>query len=283
MESDLAPHFIFSSVEAVFAEVTRLKRQRGDDTLVFGHVTPADFRDVEAERDRIDEHSRLFYQPAEECLIITVPTSPHEQMHLGLYQDIVLAMGQMGVGREWAGTGATTMDPPNGSSGQADSAGFPRSSRTSSGWPTLVIEAGFSQTLPSLRVKMRWWFSSSGHQVKVVIIVKIELANERVRMEKWVEEIGRPGATSTRAATRLGLVALQPVCQQAIEIDWTGPQRLQHTPTQARTAHQFRVTGGPLVIRFSEIFLRQPTGQEGDITITDSQLQDLAARFWQSV
>ncbi|KAK0703538.1 hypothetical protein B0T26DRAFT_731810 [Lasiosphaeria miniovina] len=39
-------------------------------------------------------------------------------------------------------------------------------------WPTLVIEAGFSQSLGELHIAMRRWFSMSNHEVKIVLLAK---------------------------------------------------------------------------------------------------------------
>ncbi|KAK3935211.1 hypothetical protein QBC46DRAFT_272236, partial [Diplogelasinospora grovesii] len=68
--------------------------------------------------------------------------------------------------------------------------------------PTLVIEAGNSQTLEQLRVDMRWWFGPSNHQVKIVLLAKLDRNQGQIVLEKWVETRAqpRPGATTTRAA-----------------------------------------------------------------------------------
>ncbi|KAK0730613.1 hypothetical protein B0H67DRAFT_562309, partial [Lasiosphaeris hirsuta] len=41
-------------------------------------------------------------------------------------------------------------------------------------WPTLVIEAGVSQTLAQLRIGMQRWFSMSNHEVKIVLLAKFD-------------------------------------------------------------------------------------------------------------
>ncbi|KAM7183797.1 hypothetical protein V8F33_013376 [Rhypophila sp. PSN 637] len=55
--------------------------------------------------------------------------------------------------------------------------------------PTLVIEAGFSQTMDELRNDMRWWFNASNHDVKIVLLVKMYLQNKEIWIERWQEVI----------------------------------------------------------------------------------------------
>ncbi|ERT03275.1 hypothetical protein HMPREF1624_01581 [Sporothrix schenckii ATCC 58251] len=183
----------------------------------------------------------------------------------------------------WMSLSTTTFDATNGSSGQADSAGWPIDSRNAGDWPTLVVEAGFSQTLPSLRAKMRWWFSASDHQVKVVVLVKMDASHETICIEKWVERPNRPGATTTRQVTRAGLRAPEPFCDQSINITWTGPAPIMDMSKQDRTPARFRVSGAPLVIGFAEVYLRAPTVGEHDIAITDVDLQHYASLIWKYI
>ncbi len=278
IDDEVVPSIIFTDVPSVFTRLSELLDN--NDTLIVENIAPSDFRALEAERDRRGEHSRLFYQPDNACLIITVPTLSHNQMHLLIYREIDNAINAMGASSQWEPIGDTTHNVSNGSSGQGDSAGCPTSRRDSE-WPTLVVEAGFSQTRPSLRAKMRWWFAASGHQVKVVILVKMQRAQETILVEKWVEVTGRRGATATRWATNAGLTTPQPACERAIETAWAGHQPVLQTPKLGRVPSLFRVTGGPLIIRFAEIFLRAPVAQEHDITISAANLQYVASRIWQ--
>ncbi|OIW30885.1 hypothetical protein CONLIGDRAFT_642929 [Coniochaeta ligniaria NRRL 30616] len=58
---------------------------------------------------------------------------------------------------------------------EADSSGGPSPERDfPDTWPTLVIEAGFSQSLSELQKAVRWWFAEPLHDVKIVLIVKFE-------------------------------------------------------------------------------------------------------------
>ncbi len=100
------------------------------------------------------------YHADSEILIITIPTDVHEQLHLALYKRIDLQI--------------TAKGHPGGDGGEGDSTGGPKPEREGHGtWPTL-IEAGDSESLPELRRDMRWWFSTSNHDVKIVLLAKFD-------------------------------------------------------------------------------------------------------------
>ncbi|KIH86505.1 hypothetical protein SPBR_08623 [Sporothrix brasiliensis 5110] len=282
-----APDVLFAGVDNVFECLVHLDKNQ--DVLVVGDVSPTNFRAIETERNRRGQKFRLFYQPAWELVVVTVPTLVHSIMHTMLYDTVRDALRGMNAHAGWMSVGTTTFNATNGSSGQADAAGWPIDSRNADDWPTLVVEAGVSQTLrlSLLQAKMRWWFdvATSNHQVKVVVLVMLDAAREAICIEKWVktQKPGRPGATTTRQATCSGLAAPQPVCAQTIDITWAGPAPIMQMPKQDRAPAHFCVTGGPLVIGFGEIYLRVPNTEEHDIAIATAHLQQYASRLWQYV
>ena len=170
--------------------------------------------------------------------------------------------------------GATTLRAqgqghPTGDEGEGDSTGGPRPERSSEGcWPTLVIEAGVSQSLGALRNDMRWWFSASDHQVQIILLAKFERPQSAIILEKWEEEPSttRPGAMTTRNAA-----ALQPVLRQTITI----------TPDTTTNPISFNVTSGALVLGFERLFLRPPGPGEGDFVLSVQELEDYAQIVWE--
>jgi hypothetical protein len=115
---------------------------------------------------------------------------------------------------------------------------------------------------------MQWWFEASDHQVKIVLLVKLDSGHQEITIEKFVEEPAqaRTGATLTRWAS-----ALQPVCRQRITIN-------RDRSTSPPTYHTVR---GALVLEFRLLFLRDPTPQEGgDFIIGVRDLERFAERVW---
>jgi hypothetical protein len=217
-------------------------------------------------------------------LIITIPTSEHEGLHRGLDNYLLIDAVSMGLSGEYFSIGSTTfMDrDANGnitSEGEGDSCRVPLSMRTKNQYPTLVIEAGWSQTLQKLREKARWWFDKSNRDVKTVLLVKSSPGSKYIRIEKWklAPATSRQGATTTQAAT-----AMTPQCVHVVEIARAGGIDDAH-PNRFDPA-SYVVTGGPLPLEFIDIFLRQPIPPgERDLIIGNTTLQQYAANFWRAM
>ncbi len=228
-------------------------------------VSPANFAEIEREREKRRRKFRFRrFDSGRRVLFIIIPTRVHEALHIGLYEGYRDQLVRSGRARGWRSTGASTrrgQGQPVGDAGEGDSTGGPRlEGGTKEDWPTLVIAAGVSESLNELRNDMRWWFATSDHQVKLVLLAKFEHARCTITLEKWEEEAGgtRPGATTTRHAA-----AVQPVLQQTITI------------TQDRTADHvsYNVTGGALMLGFRALFLRDPGPGEGDFVLSVQQLE----------
>ncbi|KAK3359144.1 hypothetical protein B0T25DRAFT_532079 [Lasiosphaeria hispida] len=102
---------------------------------------------------------------------------------------------------------------------------FP-TSQSIDNWPTLMIEAGDSVSLRALRMDMEWWFRASNHQVKIVLLAKLDRHGRKITLEKWVEI--QPAASRLRPRTR-STTTLGPGRAQGIVITWA--PGLVNTPT----------------------------------------------------
>ncbi len=124
---------------------------------------------------------RLFYLADRDLLIITIPTRSHEVLHVGFQNLLIVSLALMGVDTQWIPLGATRLSR-GGGSGEGDSSGGPWDTRGGAeSWPTLVIEAGVSQSGPSLRLKMRWWFAASEAQVSYIFVLHEFSSDKRTR------------------------------------------------------------------------------------------------------
>ncbi|KAJ4318170.1 hypothetical protein N0V84_006996 [Fusarium piperis] len=157
----------------------------------------------------------------------------------------------MRLGFERGGMGATTWrtkGSPDRDGAEGDSTGGPKGS----GWPTLVIEAGCSRSIESLRNDMEWWFNASDRQVKTVLLVKSDSGSEDITIEKW------------QAA------GLEPSRSQVVTIS-----RGSNTSSVAPT-----VLGGPLRLDSELLFGREPGQGEHDVVLPVTELQQLAGMVW---
>ncbi|KAK0708401.1 hypothetical protein B0H67DRAFT_636892 [Lasiosphaeris hirsuta] len=139
------------------------------DFLTVTNVTLSSFTEIEL-------NSRI--------LIITIPTDLHEALHLGL-----LSRAHPG---------------GDGGEGEGDSTGGLKPECIGLGkCPTLVISAGDSETLGELHNGTRWWFQTSNHEVKIVILAKFDRRQHHILLEKWEEELA-VSYNVTRGALVLG-------------------------------------------------------------------------------
>ncbi|KAL7932663.1 hypothetical protein V8C35DRAFT_328292 [Trichoderma chlorosporum] len=236
----------------------------GDALRVTG-VSPSVFKvlDEGYEENKI----RLsMYTEDTQCLIITITTGPHEVSHLELNQELNAQINGMGLRYNWQNYGSKTFfferrSPGGGGGGgkQTDSCGKPVPERRG-GYPTIIIESGYSQTLPAVRDKIRSWFRDSNHQIKIVIFAKLYPTERRILIERWEE---RPQGGPLEGS-------LTPDCCQAVNITET-----------SKTPPVYQVTGNDdLVLDFRLLFLRDPRQGEGDVIITAAWLQRYARRVW---
>ncbi|KAL7805954.1 hypothetical protein V8C44DRAFT_339834 [Trichoderma aethiopicum] len=251
-------------------ELHQVVRQVPGDFLIVQNVSPVDFEEICRPERRGFRVRR--YHADRRLLFITIPTALHEVLHAGIYQAIMFKIGPSAQDI-WKPMMSTTFRPqghPGGDGGEGDSSGGPVSVRHHRhAWPTLVIEAGDSESLRALQDDMRWWFSASDHQVKIVLLAKFDHRLQQILIERWEEEAAtRPGATTTRRAATFG--ASQPVLQQSITIT--------RDPTGS-----YQVVRGDLVLSFRLLFLRDPGPQEGDVIIPTRDLQRYAHLVWLAV
>jgi hypothetical protein len=191
---------------------------------------------------------------------------------MALFSELLHKFSQMGLHRSYKSIAASRCKADwgritGGDEGEGDSAMGPVPDRMGPReWPTLVIEAGYAESLAGLRHDMEWWFNTSNHQVKVVLLAKWHQPQNHIQLEKWEEDQqgSRPGATTTRSVARL-----VPVLRQTIDI----------TEDATVSPPTYNVARGALVLNFSLLFLRPPniSQGEGDFVFTVEDLKWYAA------
>ncbi|KAJ8127739.1 hypothetical protein O1611_g5898 [Lasiodiplodia mahajangana] len=261
------PTIRFTNVKELLQAINRVP----GDYLVVIDVSPSDYEEINRQERRPFRIRRYYANTG--ILIITIPTHLHEALHLQLYRRYDHKLVRNGQEDSWAPIGSTTFRPqghPGGDSGEGDSSGGPKPARNYKGaWPTLVIEAGDSESLGALRDDMRWWFSASDHQVNIVLLTKFDHPNQKIIIERWEEELQtREGATTTHQSAASPVFT--PTLQQTITI----------TQNTATNPVSYCVTRGALVLSFRLLFLRNPEPQEGDFVISIEELQAYARDIW---
>ncbi|KAK0701779.1 hypothetical protein B0T26DRAFT_530007 [Lasiosphaeria miniovina] len=182
----------------------------------------------------------------------------------------------MALNRNWVPMGSKIVrgqgDRHGGDGAEADSSGGPMPGRELEvDWPTLLVEAGDSETLAELRNNMKWWFSASDNQVKIVLLAKFDRVQDHIILEKWIE---------APAPSQPGASTLIPDCAQVITIT-RDPGITNTDPLQFDHTSYIVSSSGALRLEFDHLFLRQPAAKgEGDIIISIQDLQAYTVNFW---
>ncbi|KAH8909772.1 hypothetical protein BR93DRAFT_418618 [Coniochaeta sp. PMI_546] len=191
-QRDDMPTIQFTNVEDLF----QVARQTQGDFLIV-KVPLSVFEDLSLREKRPFRIRR--YHVNQRLLIITTRTYLHEKLHLELWRILDLQFARNNQEDDWGPIGSTTFRTPGhpgGDGGEADSSGGPWPLRGLGGsWPTLVIDAGDSESILALQDDMRWWFSASNHDVKIVLLAKFDRRHQK--------SLSRDGKRSDRTAKEL--------------------------------------------------------------------------------
>ncbi|KAJ9293631.1 hypothetical protein DTO271G3_7513 [Paecilomyces variotii] len=244
---------------AISAKKQNLDKVSQDQYLTFDHITSEEFARIEEHRIDLGRGPAFSYFGDIETLVIKLPTRAHEKAHATLGQRMQAQIFQMEVGwDEFVAINATAMKGRNNSKKEGDSAWQNEKLRPSKeDWPNVVIEAGLSGSLARLRSDARWWIENSVGKVLIVLVVWIQGASKRVKIEKWI-----PDVQLERCSPRLS----SPTKVADIEID----------QLSASVCH-----GAPLRLEFERVFGRPPRNVlEHDIIFMQTDLEDWARLLW---
>ena len=243
------------------------KLNEGDEShqyLSFSHVSPKQLESIEAHRHDLGG-VRLTYFGDIETLIIKVISEAHERAHLTLGQRIFLEVVAMQIRvEEFTAIGSTRYRGQTASSKESDSGWKNLRVRSNTGdWPSLIIEAGMSESLPRLRSDARWWLEHSAGNVRIVLLVWIQPTIRTVQIEKWVTGPMPP----TRVITRRVQSNAFPIRTAEIKID-------QSTTPPV-------INGAPLTLEFDKVFDRPANApNEHDVVFNGQDLAEWASWLW---
>ena len=237
--------------------------------LVFHGVTQSDLAKIDGVRPK---YTRVTYYWDVNLLIIKLmPSVKHELGHALFGQSIITKVIQMGMSYYDLLPIAASRFRGLLSSKEGDSCYKPASRHSEAEFPTLVIEAGLSETQAKLRCDAKWWLTQPGHngnKVMIVVTISIKLNDKRLQIEKWENALA-PARPRTRANSGPPIQIPTQIQQVTIRPNATGAI----TPNE--------VTGAPLVLHFDKIFQRQPIVPQTDFTFSANELAVFATKFWE--
>ena len=234
-----------------------------DQYLVFKPVTTDDRDEID---NKIGRHWRKTLCIDLDTLIVKLmPLLRHQVVHRSFSHLMEIQSHAMGFSLfEFINVGGTTYKG-HFASKEPDTAFKPFTRRPNpADLPTIVLEAGDSQSLCQLRNGAKWWLSNSGGQVQIVLILLIQEESRTIQIEKW----------ETRPVTGRATRSNRPPVQVPTQI-------------QQITIDPNNVTGAPLILHFHLIFLRainrNAVPPEHDITFTAQDLRNWGNGFWNVV
>jgi len=241
--------------------------------LVFCGVTQSDLARIDKGRPR---YTRVTYYEDLDLLIIKLmPSVIHEGAHANFGKKIIAKIIRMGMSEDdlWS-VGAGRLKGPS-SSKEGDTSYKPLSRRHEDDLPTIVIEAGLSESLAKLRCDAKWWLANPGRnggKVMIVVIILIKEKDKSIQIEKWENALA-PERPITRANPDPLNTIPMPLPIQRITVTANATGAI--TPNE--------VTGAPLVLDFDKIFLRQSIAPQTDFTFTANDLANFATYLWNGV
>src|SRR5256714_969832 len=156
--------------EIVSSYEKKLEASEASPYLIFRVVTTDDLLKIERARENGKIDVRMTHYVDWDILILKVPTAKHEAVHGNFGKELSIMAAGMGLKREFFYLGATKFQVRRASK-EGDSAFKPRSIRLhEADWPTIVIEAGWSESLRKLRLDAGFWLEDSGGEVKIVLL-----------------------------------------------------------------------------------------------------------------
>lgn len=190
------------------------------------------------------------YSAAHEVIVIKMESHAHAVAHSRFHSKLSIKLGHMGL--EWAimpfGSAHVQGEDRKKRADQSyRPARFPRDRPKE--WPTLVIETAFTESEQKLQGDIRWWLEMTQGSC-CVITISINQTTREIAFEKWVAN--------------------------------PRPSRMYRTVlTQDENGGDIRVTNTqPLVVRFEELFLTQPSGNERDFTFDTEELRKMVTEVW---
>jgi hypothetical protein len=240
--------------------------------MVFRLMKPDVFEKLRSSDEGAGPGTRYGYDHEKEHIIITVfPKQLHEVFVANICRKVERQLEGMGIDEQQFFDIATADYEGARGVKQPDTSYKPVTREGETAPPSLVFEAGYTESLPQLRRDAEWWLSNAPHQVNIVVLVAIRPTTRVVVIEKWtLIDRTKDGQSGTRS--RPAPVFTLPTMTTEITIQ-----------PETKGSTTFVVKGAPLILEFKKLMDRDPLSPETDITVIDSELAKAAAAIWKNM
>ncbi|CRL18364.1 unnamed protein product [Penicillium camemberti] len=232
---------------------TRTKPNVETTEYIMFSIDPATFQRDFIGPDAIPILSiRTSFNPKAELLIVKIVTPEHTQIAFAVHKAIDRALERMGLDLAINQYQAVDIDV-NGQIKQPDMGWGPtRTPRGRHRRPTVVLEMAVSETERKLHRDVDLWLEPVRGNANVAITIKVNRQRPMISIDKlvWDHVNGRS-------------------------------LRSQHIEVSRKELDEVKLSGGPLIIPFDLLFLRDPEmPRETDLIIDEEWLQMIAEKGW---
>lgn len=183
----------------------------------------------------------------------------HETASMTFYNIFMEAVEPTGLKRSLKEIGSATHFASLGAK-EPDQAWRPQRlpSNRSRDWPSVVMEIAYSETESKLGSDVRFWMRASGGDVRVVLTLRINRQQPKIRIEKWVDSNYNSNNNNNNRHH----------LDQSVTISKADSNRII-------------LSSAPLTIDFEDLFLRPASiPRERNIEVDAEKLQYLATEIW---
>jgi hypothetical protein len=203
-------------------------------------------------------------KPGDSKLIVKMVCKPHEVMHRTLMSVIKDDMKLMGLKEldDFTDLGSgRCAHCSDHSFKEADSSIVPLPSPEA--WPSLVAEAGWSESVSRLRIDAQWWLSAQlpPENTRLVVLISFKESERTFLLQRY--ELEKVRDRLTRSATHGDRDVGQ--CTAVTTID------LRSTPPT--------ITGAPFELPFDKIMRRPARALERDVSLSEAILEKWATHM----
>jgi hypothetical protein len=207
-------------------------------------------------------HCRVFFAHSAKFLIIKMTSGIHERAAVVFSNLFEAKVSTMGLSNDLIALG-TTLQSYNGVRKCPDNQWGLQPLPQHQFAPSLVLEVGYSESLPRLANDAWWWVESLNSPVKMVITVTISESNSKVMVQKWeLSTQQHDSYPNTRS---------------------NSPHAVKTGEVSISRQNSNTVVDGTIILPFDKILHRPPNPSqplEGDFIFTVQDLETIAEQTW---
>ncbi|KAL7275441.1 hypothetical protein RUND412_001613 [Rhizina undulata] len=255
-------HHSFTTSNNLKRRLERVLEQPGDATVQVLVTGVTEERVDAAIRSLPHRLMRVWYeQDANAAIIRFMPSPIHNTTTPEFYHYIINRVQQI-LGHDFFSmclVGTSRFHVPGKGNKEGDGGMKCATRKGSTTWPNLMIEVGYSETLPQLQMNAKWWLINSQGLTRMVILINVTAHPNSLHFEVWKLQ-----ENPNRRITRQSSLAI-PTNIHTIKIDAAGVVAPPNTY---------------LIIPYDVLF-DNPHPNATDITLTADELSRIALHIYE--